>query len=536
MHLIKHHKYWRLLEILPGALTWTALTLPIILSIFIPEYVAIFAIAYTTYWLFRSIKLSIDLIQGYRRMRIAQKTDWNELLGFIEKPDHLNTAISNLATRRTTENKRLEAVYRELVSELTHLKSIDQYKKPSEIFHAILFVTYKEPLELVRQSIKSYAESTYDPKKIIFVFSGEESDKVNAEKYAHEMEKEFGHKFHHFIATTHPKGLPNEIPGKAANATWAAHKLQAYLEKEKIAYDDVILSNFDADTVVDPQYFSELTFRYLIEENRSIKTYQPTHFFHNNIWEVPMLIRLISLSSTFIRLAESTNTQRYKSFSSRSMGFQNAIDSDFWDPMVIPEDSRQYWTSYLKYKGNYELVQVYTPIYMDAVQSQTYVTTFKDQYKQLRRWSWGVTDFPFVAINLWYAKGISWYKKTKSIIELLQDHFFWATTPILLSFSGYLPNLLNSEFRNTVLSHNVPALAATILNISATGILISAFLSFQILTFNKHIGFLKRISIGLQWVFVPITSIFLVSIPAIESQTRLILNKRLDYQVTPKVR
>ena len=249
-----------------------------------------------------------------------------------------------------------------------------------------------------------------------------------------------------------------------------------------------------------------------------------------------MLIRLISLSSTFIRLAESTNTQRYKSFSSRSMGFQNAIDSDFWDPMVIPEDSRQYWTSYLKYKGNYELVQVYTPIYMDAVQSQTYVTTFKDQYKQLRRWSWGVTDFPFVAINLWYAKGISWYKKTKSIIELLQDHFFWATTPILLSFSGYLPNLLNSEFRNTVLSHNVPALAATILNISATGILISAFLSFQILTFNKHIGFLKRISIGLQWVFVPITSIFLVSIPAIESQTRLILNKRLDYQVTPKVR
>lgn len=536
MALIKHHTYWRLLEMLPGLLTWLAFILPIVLSFYIPEYVAIFAIIYTTYWLFRSIKLSLDLIRGYRRTKIAQETNWNELLDYIEYPEHLDTAIQNLATRRTVENRRLEAVYRELASEINHLKSINQYKKTSEIYHAILFVTYKEPLELIRQSIKSYTESTFSPKKMIFVFSGEESDKENAEKYAKTMEKEFGGKFHEFIATIHPKGLPKEIPGKAANATWAARKLQDYLDKHKIDYENVILSNFDADTVADPQYFSELTFRYLVEENRSIKTYQPTHFFHNNIWEVPMLIRLISLSSTFIRLAESMNTEKYKSFSSRSMGFQSAVDSDFWDPMVIPEDSRQYWTSYIKYKGNNELIQVYTPIYMDAVQSTTYFTTFKDQYKQLRRWAWGVTDFPFVVINLWYAKNISWTKKFGAIFSLLQDHFYWATTPILLSFTGYLPNLINSEFRNTVLSHNVPQMASNVLNIAAVGILISAFLSYQILTFHKHIGFWKRLSVGLQWVFVPITSIFLVSIPAIESQTRLLLNKRLDYQVTPKVR
>lgn len=536
MKLIKHHKYWRALEILPGILTWAALILPVALSFYVPEYVAVFAITYTTYWLFRSLKLSYDLVRGYKRTKIAQRTDWNELLDYIEKEKHLDTAVQNLSTRRTLENRRLEAVYRELVSELNHLKSINQYKKPSEIFHAILFVTYKEPLELIRQSIKSYTESTFDPKKIIMVFSGEESDKENAQKYATMMEKEFSSRFHTWISTIHPKNQPNEIPGKAANATWAAHKLQAYIDKEKIAYDNVILSNFDADTIVDRQYFSELTFRYLTEENRSIKTYQPTHFFHNNIWEVPMLIRMISLSSTFIRMAESMNPERYKSFSSRSMGFQSAVDSDFWDPMVIPEDSRQYWTSYVKYHGNNELVQVYTPIYMDAVQSPTYIGTFKDQYKQLRRWAWGVTDFPFVVLNLWYSKDISWSKKWYSITTLLQDHFYWATTPILLGFTGYLPNVFNPAFRDTVLSHNVPQLASTILNIAAIGIVISAFLSYQIITFGKHIGFWKRISVGIQWIFVPFTSIFLIAIPAIESQTRLMLNKRLDYQVTKKMR
>lgn len=534
--LIRSHKYWRLLEIIPGACTWTAILLPVVFAIYKPEWVSIFVIVYTTFWLFRSFRLSIDLVRGYKKTKIALKTDWNELLGYIETPEHLDTAIQNLATRRTTENRKLEAVYRELASELNHLKTIKQYKKPSEVIHAILFVTYKEPLEILRQSIKSYAESVYPAKQVILVFSGEESDKTNAEHNAKIIAEEFKHQFKDIITTLHPKGIPGEIPGKAANATWAAKTLLTYIEKNHIDHENVILSNFDADTVVDKKYFSELTFRYLVEENREIKTYQPTHFYHNNIWEVPMIIRMLSLSSSFVRLAESMNTVRYKSFSSRSMGLQSAIDSDFWDPAVIPEDSRQYWTSYTRYNGNNELVQVYTPIYMDAVQSETFWSTFKDQYKQLRRWSWGVTDFPFVYLNLQNNKKIPWTKRWYSILTLLQDHFYWATTPILLTFTGWLPQLLNDDYHNSVLSYNVPRLAAQMLNIAAIGILVSAIITIQVLPKRKSISIWKRLSLIVQWIFVPLTSIFLVSIPAIESQTRLILNRRLDYQVTPKVR
>lgn len=181
MQLIKTHKYWRLLEILPGLLTWTAILLPVFLSMYKPELVSIFVIVYTTFWLFRSFRLSIDLIRGYRKTKIAMDTDWNEILDYVEHPEHLDTAIQNLATRRTIENRKLETVYRNVAQEINHLKTIHQYKKPSEIMHAILFVTYKEPLAIVKQSIKSYAESVYSSKNIILVFSGEESDKTNAE-------------------------------------------------------------------------------------------------------------------------------------------------------------------------------------------------------------------------------------------------------------------------------------------------------------------------------------------------------------------
>ena len=536
MQLIKSHKYWRLLEIIPGLLTWTAILLPIFLSIYAPQVVAIFAIAYTTFWLFRSFRLSIDLVRGYRKTKIAIATDWNELMDYMEHPEHLDTAIQNLSTKRTTENRKLESIYRELASEISHLKNINQYKKPSEILHAILFVTYREPLTLIMQSIRSYSEGLYDPKKIILIFSGEESDKNNAEKFAAAVKNEFKNQFHEIITTIHPKNLPDEIPGKSANASWGAKKLQQYLDASNIPYENVILSNFDADTVVDKKYFSELTFRYLIEENRSKKTYQPTHFYNNNIWEVPVVIRMISLSSTFVRLAESMNPSRFKSFSSRSMGFQSAIDSNFWDPMIIPEDSRQYWTLYAKYHGDNELIQIYTPIYMDAVQSETVTETLKDQYKQLRRWAWGVTDFPFVIFNVTANKSIPFFKRYSTAMLLLLDHFYWATTPILLTFTGWLPQWLNADYRNTVLSYNAPRLAAQILNVAAIGIIISAILSFKIVPHIKKIGLGKRLSLFFQWIFVPIVSIFFSSIPAIESQTRLIFNRRLDYQVTKKIR
>lgn len=536
MNIIKSHPYWRFLEIIPGTMTWLALVLPIVLSFYFPEAVAIFVIVYTMLWLFRSLRLTFNLVRSYKRVLKAEQTDWVKLIEYVDSPKKLSYAIEALKKYPYRQVQGEIMKLKELQKGLVDLYGKNQYKTSKNILHAVLYVTYKENIELIRESMRSYISGTWPSNRIIFVFAGEERDQENFLRVAHALEQESGSKFFKFLVTVHPKDISGEIMGKSSNATYAAKQLKLFLDEHGVSYDDVILSNFDADTAVHRNYFAELTFKYLTTENRGRMTYQPLHLYHNNIWDVPAMIRLIALGNSFWRMAESMNRERYKSFSSRSMGFRLVTETGYWDPQVIPEDSRQYWTAYVLYNGAHYLVSLYSPLYMDAVLARTTRETFKQQYVQLRRWAWGVCDFPFVFLNLLKHPVIPLSKKMHHIFTLLESHFFWATAPFLLTFTGWLPGLISVSFRTTVLSYNLPKITTTILNVAAIGILICAILSICVVPKNPDRRFWGSVSLFLQWLLVPFSSIFLSAIPAIEAQTRLMFNKRLEYQVTPKER
>ncbi len=532
-NLIRKHKLWRTLEFIPGSIAWLAIIMPLILSIFAPQFVASFIIVYTIVWLFRSLKLSYYLYKSYKLAKEALQTDWQKLINLTDHPEKINYELKKI--KKEEKPKKYFQLFH-LKKQIAKLKSLKQQKRSKNILHAVIYVTYKESYQLIRESIKSYANSAYPSSKIMVVLAGEESDKENFLKIAKKIEKEFGKKFAHFMTTVHPKGLPGEIKGKSANATWAAKQFKKYIDSKKIKYENVIISNFDADTVAHPQYFSELTYKYLTEENRTEKAYQPTHLFHNNIWDVPAVIRIVAQSCSFWRMAESVQTSKYKSFSSRSLSMKTVIDVNYWDPAVIPEDSRQYWTAYAVYDGRHTLVPIYTPVYMDAVLSETYVKTFKSQYSQLRRWAYGVCDFPFVALNLWYHPRIKLSEKIYKIYEFLKNSFFWATGPILITFMGFIPGVINPGFRDTVLAYNVPRVMSDMLTLAAAGIIMCAVISISMVPKNPQKGILGQLSLIGQWILIPVVSIFLSAIPALDAQTRLMFGRYLEYKVTEKTR
>jgi len=540
--IVYKHPLWRLLEIVPGALSWFAIILPIVLSTFLPVAAATIMIIYTVTWLFRSVKLSYNLYRSSILVNKALKKDWTKMLTLNDHPEKIGyeiARIQDLQIKSDTKSKEsLEEIneLQQLQTAIKKLKITHQYKKSREIIHAIIYVTYKESYELIRESIKSYTSSKYNSQKMLLVFAGEESDETNVRHIAEKIRKEFGTKFLHFMVTIHPKNIPGEIMGKSANATHAGKQLKKYLDHHNIDYEDVIVSNFDADTVAHPYYFTELTFKYLTTDRRTEKGYQPTHMFHNNIWDVPMATRIVALGCTFWRMAESMEQDKYKSFSSRSIGFKTVVDVNYWDPSIIPEDSRQYWTAYTIYDGRHRLIPIYSPVYMDAVLSDTYVKTFKSQYSQLRRWAWGVCDFPFMAINLWNNKKIKTSHKIYLIADFLKNSLLWATGPLLISFMGFLPGSLNVNFRDTVLAYNLPHIMSDLLTLASAGIFMCAIISLNLVPYNPKKGLWGTVSLCIQWLFVPVVSIVLSAIPAMDAQTRLLFGRYLEYKVTQKAR
>ena len=95
--LIDRHWVIRLLEIIPGAVTWTTIALPIVLSFLSPIAVAYFIIAFDLYWTVKAFHISYSLFRAYGRLHATEKIDWTARLKWLSHPaaslDKVTTAL-----------------------------------------------------------------------------------------------------------------------------------------------------------------------------------------------------------------------------------------------------------------------------------------------------------------------------------------------------------------------------------------------------------------------------------------------------------
>jgi hypothetical protein len=180
---------------------------------------------------------------------------------------------------------------------------------------------------------------------------------------------------------------------------------------------------------------------------------------------------------------------------------------------------------------------MYTPIYQDAVLGDNIKETLYEQYHQKRRWSWGVSDIPYVMEHTFGNKNIPFIDRWANALILFEAHISWSSTSVILATSSWLPLLLNPGFRSTVLAFNFPTIYSRLLLIAWVGMLTTLIIS--TLLVPPHRGKKPKLRIALDWILtpfiLPISNIFFSSIPALESQTRLMLGKYLDvFRVTKK--
>lgn len=485
---------YRLLEILPGFLSWGTILGTILISFFLPFWAAIFIILFDLYWLLKTAYLSIHLRSNWRKMIHNINLDWTKMLVNL-KYDH--------------------------------------------IYHLILLPFYNESREVVEKSVQSLVDSKYDKSKIIVVLATEERAGATAANLALDLQEKYSESFKYFYITKHPANLPGELAGKGSNIAYAAEEVRRkILNKDNIKYEDVIVSAFDIDTVIYPQYLECLTWSFLTAENPLRSSFQPVPFYNNNIWQSPALSRVVAFSGTFWQMIQQERPERLSTFSSHSVSFKVLYEVGYWQNNMVSEDSRIFWNSFMAFDGNYQVVPISYPVSMDANLDKNFWHTIKSIYKQQRRWAWGVENMPYVLFGFIKNKKISTRKKIRFSLMLIEGFWSWATNPIMIFLLGWLPIVIGGQhFKNSILSYNLPVLTRDLMTLAMLGLFVSAAISISFLPPRPE-GFSARryAFMVLQWIFVPITVTIFGAIPALDAQTRLMLGKYMGFWVTPKHR
>ena len=483
---------YRLLEMLPGVLAWGTLFLVVLLSYLKPAWVSVFIIFFALYWFFKTVYLAFHLRAGYKRMREHEKTDW-----------------------------------------LGKLKT----KPWQNLYHLIVFPTYQEPFEILRESFVALLKADYPKDKMIVVLGLEERAGDLAQVVAKKIQEEFASHFFKLLITWHPTGLPGEIPGHGSNEAWAAKKAkELIIDPLGIPYQNIIVSSFDADTQVFPKYFSCLTWHYLKVPEPTKTSFQPIPLYINNIWQAPIFSQIFSFSSTFWHTMNQERHDKLISFSSHALSFKALVDAGFKQTNVVSDDSRIFWQCFFKYNGNYRVQPLYYPLSMDANLAKNVFKTAVNIYKQQRRWAYGVGEIPYFLFHFLRNKKIKLSKKISLGFEVIEGHFSWATAPILIFLLGWLPLLLGgAEFSQTVLSYNLPKTTSLILTLSMLGLTFSVYFSILLLP-PKPKSKKRYFVFSIGWLLVPVMMIFFSSLPALDAQTRWMLGKYMGFWPTEKFR
>ncbi|PJE67313.1 hypothetical protein COU95_03140 [Candidatus Shapirobacteria bacterium CG10_big_fil_rev_8_21_14_0_10_40_9] len=484
-------KIHRLLEIMPGTISWSTIIFYFIGSFAIPLYMAYLVILFDIFWFYKSITFATTAILSYFRIKASQAMDW-----------------------------------------LGEAKVFPDWKK---VHHVIIVTTYKEPLHTLKRALDSIAKQDFPLKQITIVLATEARDE-EAPKKAKILKKTFVKKIANFFVTSH-KLTSGETVGKHSNENYAARWIKKQLvDKRGYNINYMTLTSCDADHCFHPKHFSYLAFRFLDSPRRYNLFWQPAVFFYNNFWKLPAFTRVINTFATIWNGAVLSRTDRLINCQNYSASFALVDKVGYWDPTVIPEDYHIFFKAYYKLRGKLEAEPIYLPVGADAAESTSFWRTILNTYGQYQRWLWGVSDDPYVIKNYFLTPGVPFWDKTIRLIRLLEDHilmpvnWFWITLGIMI------PTFFVPDFSRTVIGYTLPKISSLILTLCLVFLLIILVIdSKQRPPRPQFVSRLRAILIPLEFILMPLSGFVFGVIPGLDAHTRLMLGKYLEYRVTEKV-
>lgn len=492
--ITKHpEKSQRLLEILPGFISWNLILLPFWGSFLFPAGVAIFVLVMNIYWLYKSSIMAWKAWESHKTIKEWEAKDFS----FEEK-------------------------------NLTHW---------DEVRHLVVIPTYKEPGHILVRTLQSLADQVYNPKHIIPViaFEARAGEAIN-EPRRQVLVEQFGEVFAQLIFSYHPADLPGEVIGKSSNMAWAAKIIHEEVEKHSDWNPEMMtISSADSDVVFHRNHFAALTREFLINPNRHLRLWQGAMMFYNNIDKIHWPMRVFNRLCTVASIASLKRQIRLINFSTYSMSWMLMKRIGYWDTDVIPEDYRVFFKTYFETGGQVKVEPIYLPVYADAAESVGFWNTFTNTYEQVKRWAWGTSDDAYIIKRALTDSKANPLDKFIRVGSVVRDHTLWPVNWFILTLGALLPVLLNPEFAASPFGQILPGLSSALLTPCLIGLAVMVLIDVRSQPGFAKLPAWRRMFSPLEFILLPLTTFFFSALPGLDSHTRLMVGKYMEYRVTEKV-
>jgi len=467
-----------------GLGTWGLVTLPIWGAYVFPLAVAWIVVAFNAYWLLRSAQLGIGAIAGYVQLRKSEKVDWAGLASASPGFDRLHNLI--------------------------------------------IIPTYKEADTVLSETLDHIVSQDFPSERVAVVLAFEARDGGAAARAQRLLEK-YRPRFGKMWALFHVQ-QPGDMPGKSSNLAWAAPRARKLLVRRGIDPAATLLTVCDADSRLHAKYLSNLAHAHLNDRDREYRLYQPALLFHANLDRLPPPMRATNSAYSAWSLARLMFRQRLVLQSTYSLPLELCHAVGYWDPDIIPEDSRLCF-KVLKHCGARAQVRpIFLPVKADAAEGGTTWETVKAHYQQIRRWAWGASDVPYVLGSL--VRRDSTWPKIMPVLGFVEDHLTWPTHWFLITIG------------NKAIPIFAPLVASSpegVALLEMAGLLLTACLPFLFMAAGVDLLLrggsrdpLEWCGELIGWILMPVFTLLLTALPALDAHTRMLFGRRLGYQVTPK--
>jgi cellulose synthase/poly-beta-1,6-N-acetylglucosamine synthase-like glycosyltransferase len=553
---------YKLFERIPAITFVSILAFLLLGGFFVPEITAYAIIIINVYFLYKSGSLSVFTYYAFNKIWEAESIDWLQKLKALDSKKQSIEKLKQEAAeiKKVKYGEEIAASWRNsssntakfwgilkrvmfwfekrkllnfLNKERKKLEKVKVYNNWEEIQHIIIIPHVKEPEHILRETLDNLRKQNFPLDQINIVLAAESRD-PNGLPLSKKLAKDYKGVFNNIWVSNHVL-TDEEIVGKSSNMK-AGGKV-AYEAVTKLGWDlkKTLVTSCDADSKLPEQYYSYVTYEYVTTEHAHFKFFNAAMVFYNNIWRLPFYARVKNSMSTLISVSRLPRTDKLIPFSTYSTSFWMIKQIGFWTPWVTPEDFHLFLKAQFKFGGIVSTKPIYLRIMSDAAEGRTHKDTILNNYKQERRWQWGISDDGWVLqnvfYNFWKHDFVTIYRALHSVF----DHVMAPVIGILLVVGGNIPPLINPDFTTTVLGARLPQVSSSIITISLV------FMIFLILIdvhFKpKRTGIWYPLGLMLQileWLFLPFASFFLAVLPGIEANTRLLFGKYLEYYVTKK--